>query len=58
MVSKESGFNQSETASGMSACKAWRFPCSPAVASDGEVIQIQHFCHPGDIIITIQSQVT
>ena len=48
MVPKESGLNQSVAASGVCACKAWRFPCSPAVARDGEVIQIQHFYHHGD----------
>ena len=50
MVPKESGFNQSVAASGMFARKAWRFPCSSAVTRDGEVIQIQHFCHHGDTI--------
>ena len=47
---KESGFNQSVAASGMCARKAWRFPCSSAVARDGEIIQRQHFCHHGDTI--------
>ncbi len=50
MVPKESGFNQSETASGWYACLAWRFPCSSATARDGEVIQRQHFCHHGGTI--------
>ena len=50
MVPKESGFNQSVAASGMCARKAWRFPCSPAVERDGEVIQRQHFFHHGDTI--------
>ena len=50
MVPKESGFNQSVEASGMCARKARRFPCSSAVARDGEVIQRQHFCHHGDTI--------
>ena len=43
MVSKESEFNQSETASGIYARIVLRFPCSPATARDGEVIQRQHF---------------
>ncbi len=50
MVPKENGFNQSETTSGWCARLAWRFPCSPAMARDGEVIQSQHFCHNGDTI--------
>ena len=50
MVPKESGFNQSVAASGMCSHKACRFPCSPVVERDGEVIQIQHFCHHGDTI--------
>ena len=50
MVPKESGFNQSVAASGMCARKASHFPCSPAVARDGEVIQRQHFCHHGDTL--------
>ena len=48
MVPKERGFNQSVAASGMCARKAWRFPCSPAMGSDGEAIQRQNFCHNGD----------
>ena len=47
MVPKESGFNQSETASGKCAHVASRFPCSSAMARDGEVIQRQQFCHHG-----------
>ena len=47
MVPKESGFNQSVAASGMCARKARRYLYSPAVESDGEVIQIQHFCLHG-----------
>ncbi len=50
MVPKDSVFNQSVAASGMCARKAWRFPCSHAVASDGEVIQKHHFYHHGDTI--------
>ena len=41
MVPKGNGFNQSETAS---CC------CAPDMARDGEVIQMQHFCHHGDTI--------
>ena len=48
MVPKESGFNQSVAASSM--CARRRYPCSPAVESDGEVIQIQHSCQHGDTI--------
>ena len=51
MVPKESGFNQSVAASGMCARKAWHFPCSHAVARDGEVIQRHNFCHHGDTLI-------
>ena len=50
MVPKECGFNQSVAASGMCARKACRYPYSPTVESDGEVIQIQHFCLHGDTI--------
>ena len=50
MVPNESGFNQSVAASSMCARKARRFPCSPAVKSEGEVIQRQHFCHHGETI--------
>ena len=50
MVSKESGFNQSETACGLRVRIAWRFPCSPAMARDGELIQAQYFCHHWDTI--------
>ena len=50
MVPKESGFNQSETASCLCACRVWRFLCSPAMARNGEIIQRQHFCHYGDTI--------
>ena len=39
MLPKESGFNQSDTAS-----------CWAAMVRDGEVIQRQHFCHHGDTI--------
>ena len=28
----------------------WRFPGSPAMARDGELIQTQYFCHHADII--------
>ena len=50
MVPKESGFNQSETASGKHARVVWRLPCSSATTRDGEVIQRQHFCHHGGTI--------
>ena len=50
MVPKESGFKQSETASGKCARVVWRFPCSSATARDGEVIQRQHFSHHGGTI--------
>ena len=43
MVPKESGFNQSETASS-------RFPGSPPMTRDGEVKQRQHFYHQVDTI--------
>ena len=48
MVHKECGFNQSETASCPCARAAWRFPGSPAMARDGELIQTQYFCHHAD----------
>ena len=41
MVPKECGFNQSETACGLWAGIAWRFPCSPTTARDGELIQMR-----------------
>ena len=47
MVPKECGFKQSETACGLCASIARRFPCSPATARDGEM---QHSCHHIDII--------
>ena len=50
MVPKESGFNLSETASGLCACIVRRFLRSPAMARDGEIIQRQHFCHYGETI--------
>ena len=50
MVPKESGFNQSETASGKCVHVVWCLPCSSAMARDGEVIQRQHFCHHGGTI--------
>ena len=50
MVPKESGFNQSETASGWRARVVGRFQCSSATVRDGEVIQRHHFCHHGDTI--------
>ena len=50
MVPKESGFNQSETASGKHARVVLRFPCSSATTRDGEVIQRVHFCHHGGTI--------
>ena len=43
MVPKESGFNQSETASS-------RFPGSPPMTRDGEVKQRQHLYHQVDTI--------
>ena len=43
MLPKESGFNQSETASS-------RFPGSPPMTRDGEVKQRQHFYHQVDTI--------
>ena len=48
MVPKESGFNQSETASGK--CALSTFLCSSAMARDGKVIERQHFCHHGGTI--------
>ena len=50
MVPKESGFNQSETASGIRVRKVRRFRGSPATTRDGEVIQREHFCHHGNTI--------
>ena len=50
MVPKDCGFNQSETACGLCACIASRFPCLPATARDGELFQTQHFFHHGDTI--------
>ena len=50
MVPKESGFNQSETASGKCARVLWRSPCSSAMTRDGDVIQRQHACHHGGTI--------
>ena len=35
MVPKDCGFNQSETACGICARIAWRFPCLPATERDG-----------------------
>ena len=59
MVPKESGFNQSETASGKCARTVLRIPCSPARARDGEVIQRQHLCHhSGTICHPTSSYVT
>ena len=45
MVPKESGFNQSVTASGMCARKALRFPGSPATMKDCKLLQMPHSCH-------------
>ena len=39
MIPKVNGCNQSGTES-----------CWPAMARDGEVIQMQHFCHHGDTL--------
>ncbi len=50
MVPKESGFNLPETSSCLWAHRVWRFLCSPAMARDGEIIQMQHFCHYGNTI--------
>ena len=50
MVPKECGFNQSETACGLCARIAWRFPYSPAMPRDGELIEMQHSCLHVDII--------
>ena len=50
MVPTESGFNLSETACGLCARIVCRFPCSPAIAKDGEIIQRQRFCNYGDTI--------
>ncbi len=38
MVPRLCAFNQSETASCLCARVSWRFPCSPALARDGELI--------------------
>ena len=50
MVPKDCGFNQPETACGLCAGIAWRFPCLPTMASDGELIKMQHSCHHVDEI--------
>ena len=50
MIPKECGFNQSETASCLCARVPWRFPGSPAMARDGELIQTKYFCHHADTI--------
>ena len=50
MVPKENGFNQSGPASRCCARTLWRFSGWPSMARDGEVIQMQHFCHHGDTI--------
>ena len=50
MLPKENGFNQSGTASCCCARTLCRFSGLPAMASDGDVIQMQHFCHHGDTI--------
>ena len=50
MVRKECGFSKSETASCLCTRVAWRFPCLPAMARDGELIQTQYFCHHADTI--------
>ena len=44
MVPKECECNQSETACGLCAGIAWRFPCLPATARDGELIKMQNAC--------------
>ena len=50
MIPKGNGFNQSGTASCCCACTLRRFLGWPAMARDGEVIQMQHFCQHGDTI--------
>ena len=50
MVPEECGFNRSETASCLCAHVAWRFPGSPGMGRDGELIQTQYFCHHADTI--------
>ena len=50
IVPKECGFNLSETACGLCAGIASRFPCLPATARDGELIKMQHSCHHVDTI--------
>ncbi len=50
MIPKECGFSQSETASCLCVRISWHFPCSPAMARDGELIQTQYFCHHTDTI--------
>ena len=50
MVPKDYGFNQSETASCLCMRVSRRFPCSPAMARDGELIQTQYFCHHANTI--------
>ena len=42
MVPSECGFNQSKTASCLCARVAYSFPCSPAMARDGELTQTQY----------------
>ena len=51
MVSKESGFNQSETASALMHSHRDVFQARlPAITRYGEVKQRQHFYHHGDAI--------
>ena len=50
MVHKERAFNPSETACGLCSRIVWHLPCSPAMLRDGEIMQMQHFCHYGDTI--------
>ena len=50
MVPKESRFNLSETACSLCACIVRRFLCSPAMASDDEIIERHNCCHYGDTI--------
>ena len=47
MIPKSNGFNQSGTVA-RAHCDV--FLGWPAMARDGEVIQMQHFCHHGDTL--------
>ena len=54
MFLEECGFNESETASCLCARMAWRFPGSPAMARDGELIQTQYFCHHNKLTLNVK----